>query len=207
MVPDTPTSSAARAVATRALQYSLAGAVLLAPHADEAASLRLYGLLILALPWLLARAGGVEVTTWQRGWLALALALHPLGALYDVYRHVWWYDHVTHLAAATLVAGLGYLVVRTVFPADVHPRIAIGAHLLVLGGVLAGGVAWELYELQVAYLTVYGPLDTAGDLAFDVAGWLVAVPAERRLVGRLDVGLRDRFVSTATLARDCGRWW
>jgi hypothetical protein len=62
-------------------------------------------------------------------------------------------------------------------------------HLLVLAAVLATGVAWEYYELHVAYLHVGGLEDTLADLWYDVVGWFVVAPRWQSLLDRLPAGL------------------
>lgn len=175
------------------LQATLGVLVLAAPHATRAQTYRLYGLAILLVPAVLVVTLGADVSGWQRGWLSLALAVHAFGALYALYRDVWWYDHLAHAASAMLLAGVGYAVCRALAAERPARTSTVRTHLTVLAAVLALGATWELWETQVGYLTVYGPTDAAFDLMFDGVGWLLAVPARRSLVGRLHRSLAARF--------------
>lgn len=167
-----------------ALQVLLGSLVLVAPSAPRAQTYRLYGVAILLLPAVLARVVDVDLRARQRGWVSLALAIHAFGALYALYREVWWYDHLAHVTSAVVVAGACYAVARSR-----GWRRSVGTHVAVFGAVVLLGVAWELWELQVDYLSVYGPTDSVLDVTFDAVGWLLAVPVRRSLVGRLDEGI------------------
>lgn len=83
---------------------------------------------------------------------------------------------VLHALSASLVAAAGYVVLKS--------RSLVNPYLPTLALVGVAGVSWEVYELYVRQLTVYGPEDTVKDLVFDVIGWLlVALVAERYLSG------------------------
>lgn len=160
-----------------ALQFCLGGLVLVAPYAPRAQTYRLYGIAILLLPAVLAHLVDLDLGAWQRGWVSLALAIHAFGALYALYREIWWYDHLAHVTSAVVVAGACYVVVRAR-----GWRPTVGTHVAVFGAVLVLGVAWELWELHVDYLSVYGPTDSVLDVTFDAVGWLLAVPVRGSLV-------------------------
>lgn len=193
MVPATPPPSRATGIAARALQAGLAALVLLAPGANELNNLRFYGLLIAVAPDALRVLFGTRPRPIQRVWIAAAVALHPIGGLYDVYRTVWWYDHLSHAASATLIAGLGYAAVRAAGPDDA--RVPAAGHAVALLVVVLSGEIWEVYELHVSYLTVYGPDDTVADLAFDVVGWGLMTRGHRLLVRPLAVSPVARVVN------------
>ncbi|WP_135821729.1 hypothetical protein [Halostella litorea] len=113
-------------------------------------------------------------------WIATAAFLHTVGAL-GPYQWIGWYDQVTHTLSATLVAGVGYAVVRALdessdavdFPAEFR-------FLFILLFVLAFGVVWEIAEFASgglaslvggdAVLAQYGKRDIVLDLTFNTLG-------------------------------------
>lgn len=176
-------SSTRRRIASRTVQVLAAAVVFLGASPDEGWILPLYGVAIVAAPAVVGRLCDRPFGPLQRTWVSVGLAVHPVGALYDLYAAFWWYDHVAHAASATLVAGLCYLAATGLAHAGRDRDLPGVAHGLVLCGVLLAGVTWELYELQVASLVVYGPQDTVADLTYDVLGWLVVAPRWRSLLG------------------------
>lgn len=156
------------------------------------------GFAVTFLPALVGRdlraPTGAGLTLWLTG----AAFLHAVGAIGlpgaggNLYSQLWWWDHLTHTASATVVAGAGFGVVRTL---DDHEKLAFPpavAFAVTLAIVLAVGVYWEVFEWAVGHfqifgesaLTQYGSGDTAADLAFDGLGGLaVAAWSVRRHVG------------------------
>lgn len=197
MVPASARPSRAARVVSRTIQVELAAAVLLGASPEEMVTLPLYGVAILAAPPAVGRACGRRFGPCLRLWVSAGLAIHPIGALYDLYHAVPWWDHLAHAASASLVAGLGYLLAAASAGADREGDLPAAVHAVVLAAVLAGGVAWELFELQVSYLTVYGPVDTAADLAYDAVGWLLVAPRWRSLLGDRPRRLADRLAALA----------
>lgn len=135
------------------------------------------------LPSVLQRDLDVPLPPWTAAYVAVAVLLHGVGmvALYD---DVWWWDHLTHVLSATVVAGVAYLVVTAFEEHD--PRIALPQPYLgayVVAFALAAGVVWEVGEelaRQLALaadldpvLVVYGLEDSVLDLVFDAAGGVV----------------------------------
>jgi hypothetical protein len=139
------------------------------------------------VPSALERDARVTMDSGLVLWITAAVFLHALGALevggFSFYADVWWWDHLTHAATGSLVAGAGYSVVRAV---DEHtdaivltPRFTFVFTLLF---VLAFGVYWEVLEFALGHVTVggetpltqYGVEDTMKDLAFDAVGGVLA---------------------------------
>lgn len=120
-------------------------------------------------------------------WIAAAGFLHMVG-MGGLYEHeaTWWWDHVTHVVSAALVAATfsGVLHGVTLASPGFRPSAAIVASLTVLL-TLAVGVVWELVELAVhrystelgteSVLIPYGRRDTVLDLGFDAVGAVVVV--------------------------------
>lgn len=146
------------------------------------------GLAVTFVPALLDRSPRVPMDSRLSLWLTSAVFLHVVGALGlpgidgTLYSGVWWWDHVTHAASASLIAGIGYGTLRAVDDhsdaVDIPPKLMVVYTLLF---VLAIGVYWELFEFAIGHLRVdgesaltqYGVEDTLGDLAFDAAGGLI----------------------------------
>jgi hypothetical protein len=120
-------------------------------------------------------------------WVTTAVFLHAIGAVevwgVTAYSDLWFWDHLTHAASGSLIAGAGYAVVRGV---DEHtddvqltPAFTFGFTLLF---ILAIGVYWELFEFALAHvsvggespLTQYGVEDTMKDLVFNTVGGVLA---------------------------------
>jgi hypothetical protein len=135
------------------------------------------------LPGVLQRDLDVPLPPWAATYVAVAVFLHGIGmvALYD---DVWWWDHLTHVLSASVVAGVGYVAV-TAFD-EHHARVYIPQPYLgayVVAFTVAAGVVWEVGEetmrvLAIALgfdpvLIVYGLEDSILDLVFNAAGGVV----------------------------------
>jgi hypothetical protein len=135
------------------------------------------------LPGVLKRDLQVPLPSWAAAYVAVAVFLHGVGmiALYD---GVWWWDHLTHVLSATVVAGVGYVVVAAFDEHDDSiylPQPFLGG--FVVAFALAAGVVWEVGEeaMRILAITagfepvliVYGIEDTIYDLAFDAVGGVV----------------------------------
>lgn len=155
------------------------------------------------IPGLLARDLRVRLGPGATVWITAALCLHVIG-MAGAYEAVGWWDHLTHVVSASLVAAVAYVLVTAV---DRHvealylpPRLV--SVLLVVTAV-GLGVVWEALEYvgraaAVALgtdpvLVQYGLGDTMLDLVFDaVGGGIVAAIGRRRLdrvVGRVETRL------------------
>ena len=63
------------------------------------------------LPGVLKRDYRLSLSPTLTLWITVAVFLHAIGML-GLYDEVWWWDHLTHLLSATLVAGVGYATAR-----------------------------------------------------------------------------------------------
>jgi hypothetical protein len=138
---------------------------------------------IMHVPAVLKRDYQIPMDAGLTLWITTAVFLHAVGTL-GPYQNVWWWDHVTHMLSASLVAGVGYATVRAL---DAHyPDVYLPPRFMfvfILMFVVAFGVIWEVTEFAVsglgsivggsAVLTQYGLEDTMLDLLFDTAGGLV----------------------------------
>lgn len=134
-------------------------------------------------------------------WIAVAGFLHAIGML-GPYDSVWWWDHLTHLVSAALVAALVYAGLLALIPGFGSWRIG----LLTIGVTFVVGVLWELLEILARRVGIrydvepvlvhYGWRDTAFDLVFDVLGALLVVLFDLRLfVPVADRSLEPRGVT------------
>ncbi len=165
----------------QALLVTLAGYGLLigAPRTVTNASI---GFLVTLLPALLRANARVVLAPGLTLWITAAVFLHALGTS-GLYHQVGWWDHLTHVLSASLVAATGYVAVR-VF--DLHSeRIDLPHRVLTVYVVIftvALGVIWELFEFALdelgrrTHLTMplaqYGLEDTITDLTFNALGAL-----------------------------------
>lgn len=147
-------------------------------------------LAVTQLPPLLEREYGIAMDSGLVLWITAAVFLHAFGTVglpgssLNLYRSVWWWDHLTHGLSASIVAAVGYATARAL---DLHtdeihlpPRFMF---VFILLFVLAFGVLWEVLEFAIAgvgpllglgsVLTQYGLEDTMLDLVFDVFGALI----------------------------------
>lgn len=193
MRPRSPPSLPATVIAYT-VQFGLAALIVLAPGAAGPPPFVGYGVAIVALPLAVRVVCHRAVTPLQRVWISAALGLHAVGATYGLYAN-WWYDHLTHTVSGALVAAVAYAVVIAsgrVLPGRVSTRTLHAAALACLVGV---GLAWEVYELYVPHLVVYGAEDTAKDLLFNVVGWSLVAAGRRRLLAHVPDGLTARLVA------------
>lgn len=193
MTPRSPPSRSVTALAV-SVQAGLAALVVATPGVPGPPAYVEYGLGILLLPSLVRLVCHRPMTPLQRVWTSAALGLHVLGAVYGFYG-LWWYDHLTHAVSAGLVVAVLYAVgipLARAAPRRVSSRTL---HAVSLACLLAAGVGWEVYELYVPHLVVYGAEDTAKDLLFDVAGWALVAPVHRRLLGRIPDALTARLTA------------
>lgn len=160
------------------------------------------GLVVTVIPAVLERDHRIPLDTRLSLWLTMAVFLHVVGAVGipgvpgNFYSDIWWWDHLTHAASASLVAGIGYAVLRAI---DEHSESVMLpkklTFIFTLLFVLAFGVYWEIFEFAVGHikisgesaLTQYGVEDSLEDLAFDAIGGLIAATlGEIHLVGTDD---------------------
>ncbi|WP_336343585.1 hypothetical protein [Halalkalicoccus ordinarius] len=147
-------------------------------------------LAVTQLPPILEREYGITMDSGLVLWITAAVFLHALGTVglpgssVNLYRSVWWWDHLTHGLSASVVAAVGYATARAL---DLHtdeihlpPRFMF---VFILLFVLAFGVLWEVLEFAIAgigpllglgsVLTQYGLEDTMLDLVFNVFGAVI----------------------------------
>jgi hypothetical protein len=149
-----------------------------------------YGVIVLVLPFVLDLLGGRWLHPAQRLALVAAPCAHAYGVLLQLYGRFAWWDVVTHGLSAGLLAAGAYLVLDVLTDEDDERDWRFHAVPFVV--VLVGGVGWEVYEMVVPWLVVYGPLDTARDLAVDVLAWAVVARTYPAILGETGDGIRRR---------------
>ncbi|MFC7223703.1 hypothetical protein ACFQKF_11235 [Halalkalicoccus sp. GCM10025322] len=147
-------------------------------------------LAVTQLPPLFEREYGITMDAGLTLWITAAVFLHAFGTVglpgssINLYRSVWWWDHLTHGLSASVVAAVGYATARAF---DQHTDdIYLPSQFMfvfILLFVLAFGVFWEVIEFAIAgvgpllgigtVLTQYGLEDTMFDLVFDTVGAVV----------------------------------
>lgn len=161
------------------------------------------------LPAMLRRDYHIPLGAGITLWITTAVFFHAVGAL-GPYSAVWWWDHMTHVLSASIVAGVGYAATRAIdeHNEDIYlpPRFLF---LFILLFVIAFGVAWELLEFLISFvsttfgtgsiLTQYGLEDTIIDLVFDTVGAvLFAILGIERITHVVDA-LREKLDDRAAL--------
>jgi hypothetical protein len=149
-----------------------------------------YGLVVLVLPLAVEYAVGRGLGRRRRLALSVGVGLHIYGLWFFLYPRLWWWDVLTHVVSGGFLAAGGYLLAVATFAED-RGR---ARHALALGVVVAGGLAWELWEALFVWSTMAGGLkpDTAFDLVADLTGWALVAATYPAVVGDLPDGLRGR---------------
>ncbi|MEZ3115385.1 hypothetical protein RYH80_05565 [Halobaculum sp. MBLA0147] len=174
---------------SRAMQLALVGIVFIGLDRRSLGIVVNAGvaLAVTYVPAILERDYEVPMDAGLTLWITAAVFLHAFGVVGipgtegSFYRDLWWWDHLTHALSSSVVAGVGYTVVRGI---DEHtesislpPRFTF---VFVVVFVAAFGVFWEVIEFALGglssltgsgqVLTQYGLGDTMLDLLFDLVG-------------------------------------
>ncbi|MFQ3275340.1 MAG: hypothetical protein ACI9LV_000027 [Candidatus Nanohaloarchaea archaeon] len=142
------------------------------------------GLGVSFLPAIFERDYSFSISPFLSLWITSAVFFHALGS-FGLYGAVSWWDHFTHSLSASLVAGTGYTVIRSI---DLHkPDIRLPDRFMfvfILMTVVAFGVVWELFEFGLDLvatateismpLAQHGLSDTMKDMSFNLAGAVIA---------------------------------
>jgi hypothetical protein len=137
-------------------------------------------LFVSIVPALVRRDLGIVLPVELNFWIVLALFLHVVGGFSGFYDHVPGWDHITHMASASLVAALGFVSVVTLdkYVNTIYlPRPFLAFFIVMF--TMAFGVLWEFMEFANDQLAgthlQYGLADTMVDLMFDgFGGFFVA---------------------------------
>lgn len=194
-------------VATRGLQAGIVGLLVVG------VVLRNLGVVVNALFALAATFMPVLLTRdWEETfdprltlYLSLAAFLHTVGMV-GPYTTVPWWDHLTHTLSATVVAGVGYAVIRAFDEysdaVEFPPRFLF---VFVFLFTLALGVGWEVLEFAArsvsdalgvgAVLVQYGLEDTLADLAFDALGAAIVALLGRSTLESLAESIRHHLAT------------
>jgi hypothetical protein len=193
------------AVVTRVLQVGLYGLFVLAIVLEDLGAVvnAALALGVTYLPKLLERDLEVTLDPRLTLYVTLAVALHAVG-MFGPYDDVWWWDHLTHTLSATVVAGVGYTLVRAI--EEHSDAVSVPRQfefVFVVLFTLALGVGWEVLEflarIGAAYLGMteilvqYGLEDTLADLLFDAFGAVAVALLGRQSLEPTVESLRGRL--------------
>lgn len=132
------------------------------------------------------------IGTWLLGAVALLFIVHMNALKGFWYWRVTWFDSIVHIlggmVSALIIAFVFSLFVRGEDWRSSHNTLAA----LVLFGVLAIGIAWEVFEylFNVAFDPGDG-MDTIRDLFMDIAGGLVVYGLLRRMIFKHSQSLEE----------------
>lgn len=136
------------------------------------------------VPTLVKRDHDVHVDVGLTLWIAIAVVFHAMGTLW-FYQTVWGWHNLAHAVSGTLVAAVGYTLVRAV---ETHTRAVSFpprfTFVLVVVFVFSIGVFWEIAEFTLdaiaaafgtedLVLAQHGLTDTMSDLLANTVGALV----------------------------------
>ena len=155
-------------------------------------------LIVTLIPAALKRDLNLVLPPELNFWIVLALFLHVVGGFSNFYNDVPGWDHLTHMMSASLIGGLGLVIVVIVdkyFDSIFLPPRFLALVIVLI--TMAIGVFWEIMEyandVLVGTELQYGLDDSMLDLFFDgAAGFVVAFVGARYL----SLAAADRFVDT-----------
>lgn len=206
---------------SRAMQVLLVGLVFVGLERGNAGIVvnAAVGLGVTYLPAVLERDYHIPMDPALTLWITVAVFLHAFGtaglpgATTNLYRSIWWWDHLTHTLSSTIVAAAGYATARAF---ELHsdgvslPDRFVFVFILLF--VLAFGVFWEVIEFGVtvvaslsgtsSVLVQYGLGDTMLDLLFDTLGGIIVAIWGTAHLTDLVGSLAERFESATS--RDGG---
>lgn len=161
------------------------------------------GLAVTFAPALIKKRYDIVVNPFLSLWITSAVFFHALGS-FGFYGSVWWWDHLTHALSASLVAGIGYTLIRSadIYSNDIHlPNRFMFVFILLT--VIAFGVVWELFEYGLDIianitglsmpLAQHGLSDTMKDMMFNTVGALIVAVFGQAYLTTLSEELRERF--------------
>lgn len=158
-------------------------------------------LLITFSPAMLKRNYRLALDPWLALWITMAVFLHTLGSA-GFYGYFGWWDNLTHALSASLIAGIGYILVRAL---DLHhDEIRLPSRYLfvyVILFVMAIAVVWELFEFGLDMLSEqtemgmplaqHGLDDTVRDIIFNTVGATLVAAAAQVYLSPTAEAIRD----------------
>ena len=160
------------------------------------------GLTVTFGPALLERNYSISVNPFLTLWISSAVFFHALGS-FGFYGSVWWWDHLTHALSASLLAGIGYTVVRSI---DLHTEdVRLPDRFMfvfILLTVMAFGVVWELFEFGLDIianitkismpLAQHGLTDTMKDMMFNTLGAVITATVGQAYLNEFSKNIGER---------------
>ena len=169
---------------TRGMQLLLVGLFVygLVTRAPKTITNAGFGVVVTFLPALMHRNFRLTLDPFLTLWVTAAVFFHAIGSA-GAYYQVWWYDHFTHALSASVIAAVGYVLVRILMlysDTVTIPRKFLGVYVLIF--VTAMGVIWEVFEYTLDVVSAvtgiqmplaqFGIEDTMRDLMFNMLGAL-----------------------------------
>lgn len=155
-------------------------------------------LVMTEIPSILRRDLSLVLPAELNLWIVLALFLHVVGGFSGFYDSIPWWDHLTHIMSASLVAVLGFVtvVVLDKYIDSIHlPSLFLAFFIAML--TMSIGVSWELMEYFNDEITgsmlQYSLADTMVDLIFDALGGIVVAALGTQYLKRTS---REHFVDS-----------
>nr|WP_233341112.1 hypothetical protein [Haloprofundus sp. MHR1] len=186
----------------RVLQVTLAGLLVYGLVVSQMAIIvaAVIGLGVTFLPALLRREYGYCMDAGLVLWISIAMILHVIGFL-GFYDRFQWYDEITHMISATVIAGVGYAAFRALelHSEDIEVPSEFRAVFIVVF-VLAAGMFWEILEYVFGGLvTVYGIDDIVTDMVFNGVGAIIVAVWGTGYVDGLIEFFRERLRSKSDM--------
>jgi len=155
------------------------------------------------VPALLDKRYNLVLNPFLSLWITSAVFFHALGS-FGLYGAVWWWDHLTHALSASVVAGIGYTVVRSI---DLHSETINLPNkfmfVFILLTVIGFGVVWELFEFGldiIAYITgISMPLarhgldDKMKDMMYNTLGATIVALFGQAYLTNVSEDFRSKF--------------
>ncbi|MDW7731986.1 MAG: hypothetical protein SCH66_06115 [Methanolobus sp.] len=160
-------------------------------------------LAITLIPYFITKKFDIPHFTGLTLWITLAVSLHFVGSL-AFYENVVRWDNITHALSASVVAAVGYTILRAI---DIYvdeivipPKVLF---LFILLFVLATGVLWEILEFLTDELTAefgyrailaqHGIHDTMTDLMFNLLGAILAATWATAYLSDISYRIADKL--------------
>jgi hypothetical protein len=161
------------------------------------------GLTVTFVPSFITRKYNISLDPGLTLWITLAIFMNALGT-FAFYDNVARWDNITHALSASVIAAVGYALIRAI---DIHTdEIYIPPKMLflfILLFVLATGVLWEILEFLTdeitaelrykAVLAQHGINDTMTDMSFNMLGAAFAATWGAAYLSDMSYRLASRF--------------
>ncbi|MBI0584241.1 MAG: hypothetical protein ISF22_08455 [Methanomassiliicoccus sp.] len=164
---------------------------------------------VIAVPWGLRRAKGFDLPWPITLAAAIVLLLHSWGIALYLYNDWFWWDKITHIAAAFVLSLIAALILMSIdkwFPGTCIPCRMVPVFTFM--AVVCMGVFWEMLEFffdgTMGITMQYSVNDTAIDLTIDMIGAALAALAISPQADRMEEASHRTFGITGNGPMRCG---